>query len=105
MENQEKYQFERYAEEKYREGYYEEDYPQEYKGYFGEKKDKREYFFKVTLCQLILCTVFVSGIFTFSKMSDENYRKIFEGLDYLREGNLTSEIETVKDYFRFNVQV
>lgn len=105
MENEEKYQSERYAEEKYHEEYYDGDYPREYEGYFGEKKDKREYFFKVTLCQLILCMIFLSGIFALSKTSDENNRKISEGLDYLREGNLTAEIEAVKDYFRFNVEV
>lgn len=73
--------------------------------YYENKKVNRDYIVRVTLCQMILCTLFVAAVFGFSKMSDDNREKIAEGLDFLQSGNLTEEIQAVKDLFSFDAQI
>lgn len=69
------------------------------------KKEKKEYFFKVSLCQFILCLLFLIGLFFCMNASEESKQKLFEGLEFLRKGDLTEGIDTAKDFFDFNAEI
>lgn len=73
--------------------------------YYDNKKENRDYMIRVTVCQMILCTLFVVAVFGFGKTSDENRAKLAEGFGFLQSDNLAEEIQAVKNFFDFDAQV
>ena len=73
--------------------------------YYENRKENRDYIVRVTLCQLILCAVFVGGIFCVCEASEQVKMKFTESLEYLQRGDFTEEIQAVKGLFDFDVQI
>lgn len=73
--------------------------------YYENKKENRDYIVRVTLCQLVLCAIFVGGIFCVCQSSEQVKMKFTESLEYLQRGNFTEEIQAVKELFDFDAQI